>query len=153
MKIARATLRATIPIFAVALMVVACNGPQPVTPSEDAGRTAVPEPPPVKVRTSTPIAIPDPTPTRLPIDGATWILEAVDGRPLVDGMYATLSIDGPYFGGFDGCNSFGGRHESGQPVVKRNGQISVPPYAITAAGCPTPEILDQADRYLEAMGQ
>ena len=68
-------------------------------------------------------------------------------------MYATLTIDGSHFGGYDGCNSFGGRHEAGQPVVKRDGQISVPPYVITAAGCPTPEILDQADRYLEAMGQ
>ena len=139
-------------IFAVALMVaVACNDPQPVAPPENAGPTAVPEPAPVRVQNSTPTAVPESTPTRLPVDGATWILEEVDGRPLVDGMYATLTIDGPYFGGFDGCNSFGGRHESGQPVVKRNGQISVPPFAMTAAGCPTPEILDQADRYLKAM--
>ena len=154
MGIARATLRATMLIFAVALMIaVACNLPQPVTPSEDATGTADAEPPPVRVRTSTPIAVAEPAPTRLPIYGATWILEEVDGRPLVDGTYATLTIDGPYFGGFDGCNSFGGRHESGSPVVKRNGQISVPPFAMTAAGCPTPEILDQARRYLEAMRQ
>lgn len=154
MRIARPTLRATVPIFALAVVIaVACSGPQPVAPSEDAVGTAVPEQPPVRVRTSTAIAIPQPTPTRLPVDGATWILEEVDGRPLVDGMYATLTIDGSYFGGFDGCNSFGGRHESGQPVVKRNGQISVAPFAMTDAGCPTPEILNQANRYLEAMGQ
>ena len=154
MRIARATLRATIPIFVVAFIVlVACSGPQPVAPSEDAVGTAVPEQPPVSVQTSTPTAVPQPTPTRLPIDGATWILEEVDGQPLIDGNYATLTIDGSYFGGFDGCNSFGGRHESGQPVVKRSGQISVPPFAMTAAGCPTPEILDHADRYLEAMMQ
>ena len=129
------------------MVVVACNGPQPVAPSEDA------KPPPVRVRISTPITVTEPTPARLPVDGQTWVLQEVDGRPLVDGMYATLTIDGSYFGGFDGCNSFGGRHESGELVVRRNGQISVPPFAITAAGCPTPEILDQADRYLEAMGQ
>lgn len=148
------TPRAVIPIFAVALMVViACNGPQPVAPSEDAVGTAVPEPPPVRVRLATHIAVPEPTPTRMPIDGETWILEKVDGRPLVDGMYATLTIDGPHFGGFDGCNSFGGRHVTGYRVVKRDGQISLPPFAMTAAGCPTPEILDQANRYLEAMRQ
>jgi len=135
------------------MVAVACNGPQPVALTEDAVGTAVPESSPVRARTSTPIAIPEPTPTRLPIDGATWILQQVDGQPLIDGTYATLTIDAPRFAGFDGCNSFGGRHESGQPVVKRNGQISLPPFAMTAAGCPTPEILDQADRYLEAMMQ
>ena len=139
MKIARATIWATIPTFAVAVMVVvACNGPQPVTPPEDAAPTAVPEPPPVRVRISTPIAVPEPTPTRLPVDGATWILAEVDGRPLADGMYATLTIDGSQFDGFDGCNLFGGRHESGQPVVKRNGQISMSPYFQDRRRLPNP---------------
>ena len=91
--------------------------------------------------------------TRLPIDGETWILKSVDGQPLIDGTYATLTIDGPQFGGFDGCNSFGGRHEAGTPVVKPDGTISLPPFFRTAAGCPTGAILDQADRYLEAMAQ
>ena len=87
----------------------------------------------------------------LPIDGATWILESVDGQPAIAETHLTLTVDGPQFGGFDGCNEFGGRHESGDPVVRRNGEISVPPYAKTAAGCPTPEILAQAKRYLAAM--
>ena len=96
-------------IFALAVMVaVACSGPQPVTPSEGADATAVPEPTPTTALTTNSTAVPEPTPTRLPIDGETWILESVDGRPLVHGMFATLTIDGPQFGGFDGCNSFGG---------------------------------------------
>ena len=104
--------------------------------------------------TPTSTAVPEPTPTRLreDIDGGTWILESVDGQPLIDGTYATLTIDGPQFGGFDGCNSFGGRHETGKPVVKPDGTISVPPFGGTAVGCPT-AILEQADRFLNAMTQ
>ena len=105
---------------------------------------------PLESSGATPIS-PVPTPTRLPIDGETWILDSVDGQPLINGTYATLTINGPQLGGFDGCNSFGGRHESGNPVVNRNGGISVPPFARTAAGCPTPEILEQANRYLGSM--
>ena len=93
----------------------------------------------------------DPTPTRLPIDGATWILESIDEKPPIADTHLTLTVDGPQFAGFDGCNSFGGRHESGDPVVRGNGKISVPSYAKTAAGCPTPEILAQAKRYLAVM--
>ena len=87
------------------------------------------------------------------IDGATWILETIDGQPPVAGTHLTLTISGPQFGGFDGCNSFGGRHQSGTPVVEPDGSISATPFAITAAGCPTDAVLDQANRYLEAMTQ
>ena len=152
MIIVRAALQAVVPIFAAALTVaIACNDPQPDARSDNADPTAASELSPVRVRISTPIVIPEDIQTR--IDGTTWILEEVDGRPLTDGMYATLTIDGPYFGGFDGCNSFGGRHEAGDPVVKRDGRISVPPFFMNDAGCPTPEILDQANRYLEAIRQ
>ena len=98
-------------------------------------------------------AITEPTPAEDSIDGATWILETIDGEPPVAGTHLTLTISGPQFGGFDGCNSFGGRHQSGTPVVEPDGSISAPPFAITAAGCPTDAVLDQANRYLEAMTQ
>ncbi len=98
-------------------------------------------------------AITEPTPAEDSIDGATWILETIDGQPPVAGTHLTLTISGPQFGGFDGCNSFGGRHQSGTPVVEPDGSISAPPFAITAAGCPTDAVLDQANRYLEAMTQ
>ncbi len=85
------------------------------------------------------------------IDGATWILESIDGQPPIADTHLTLTVDGPQFGGYDGCNGFGGRHESGNSVIGRNGAISVPEFAITAAGCPTPAILDQAERYLDVI--
>ncbi len=127
---------AALAMTAAMLMVgIACTGPQPAPELATAPATVAH----------------DPTPTKLPIDGATWILESIDGQPTIADTHLTLTVDGPQFGGFDGCNSFGGRHESGDPVVRGNGKISVPSYAKTAAGCPTPEILDQAKRYLAVM--
>ena len=96
---------------------------------------------------------PKPTSTVASIEGATWILASVDGEPPIAGTYLTLTINGPQFGGFDGCNSFGGQHQSGTPVVKPDGTISAPAFSATAAGCPTDAVLDQANRYLEAMTQ
>ena len=94
---------------------------------------------------------PEPTSTVALIDGAAWILASVDGEPPIEGTYRTLTINSPQFGGFDGCNSFGGQHQSETPVPKPEGTISAPAFAVTAAGCPTDAILYQANRYLEAM--
>ena len=139
--------------------------PAPTPTTESAPTTTSPAPtattPPTATHaavapTSTPTSttVPEPTPTGLQqdIDGETWILEAVDGRPLIDGTYATLTIDGPHFDVFDGCNYIGGRHEAGNPVVKPDGTISMPPFGGTAIGCPT-AIGEQADRFLNAMTQ
>ena len=154
-RLIRAAPGAATVVLALAVMAaVACSGPQPVTPSEDAPSTAAPEPAPTTAITAhSTTMVPEPTLARLAIDGETWILESVDGRPLIGGTYATLTIDGPQFGGFDGCNSFGGRHETGEPVVQPNGTISVPVLVRTAAGCPTDAVLNQAKRYLNAMTQ
>ena len=102
--------------------------------------------------TSAATAVPEPSPTTSSIDGATWILESIYGQPPIAGTYATLTVNGPRFGGFDGCNFFGGRHESGKPIINPDGDISVPPFGGTAVGCMNPPgILDQADLYMEAM--
>ena len=127
-------------LLAIALLItvgVACTGTKAAPQSE----TAVGD------------AITEPTRPENSIDGVTWILASVDGKPSIAGTYLTLTINGPQFGGFDGCNSFGGRHQSGTPVVKPDGTISVPPFSGTDAGCPSDAVLDQANRYLEAMTQ
>ena len=126
-------------MMAMTLLIgIACTGPQP-TP---------------QLETPTATVAPEPTPTRLPVEGATWILESIDGQPPIAGTHLTLTFNEPWFGGYDGCNDFGGRHESGQPIIERDGTISLPPAARTLQGCVTPPgILDQADRYLDAMKQ
>ena len=55
-------------VLAITVMLtvgIACNRPQSATPPEIAIATAVPEPNPI----------------RPSIDGATWILESIDGQP------------------------------------------------------------------------
>ena len=125
----------TLALAIVLTIALACGAPQPDAQAERP--TATPTPGPV--------------PTAITVNGATWILESIDGQPPIAETHLTLTISGPQFSGFDGCNSFGGRHESGDPVVGRNGKITVPSLASTAAGCPTPEILEQARRFLDAM--
>ena len=85
-------------VLAITVMLtvgIACNGPQPATLPETAIATAVPEP----------------SPTKPSIGGATWILESIDGQPPIAGTYSTLTVNVLESFGFDGCNSFGGRHE------------------------------------------
>ena len=144
-------------VTAVMLLVgIACTAPQPapLTTTEVDTTSAVPEPTPTRLPLTTATVVTEPTSTRLPIDGATWILESIDGHPPIKGTHLTLTVNEPRFGGFDGCNDFGGRHESGQPIIEPDGTISLPPTARTLQGCVTPPgILDQADRYLDAMKQ
>ena len=142
------------------LMGIACTGPQPTPQLETPTATVATAPPPatdvILAPRPTPTAFvaPEPTPTRLPVEGATWILETIDGQPPIAGTHLTLTFNEPWFSGYDGCNDFGGRHESGQPIIERDGTISLPPAARTLQGCVTPPgILDQADRYLDAMKQ
>lgn len=143
-------------VTAVMLLVgIACTAPQPEPPTKEGDTTsAAPEPTSTRLPLATATLVTEPTPTRLPIDGATWILESIDGQPPIKGTHLTLMVNEPWVGGFDGCNDFGGRHESGQPIIKRDGTISLPPLARTLQGCVTPPgILDQADRYLDVMKQ
>ena len=165
----------------MALMVgIACDGPGPSERTESSVSSAAPALSPAPTSTgaaisvpsstttfagtSTPAsgptttsvatAVPEPSPTTSSIDGATWILESIYGQPPIAGTYTTLTVNGPHFGGFDGCNFFGGRHESGRPIINADGDISAPPFGGSAMGCVSPPgILDQADRYLDAMLQ
>ena len=74
------------------------------------------------------------------VSGATWVLVSLDGQPAIDGTFATLKVDGERFGGFDGCNTFGGRHNDGTPVARVDGTFRTPGgVASTAIGCTTPE--------------
>ena len=111
-------------LFITVMLIVgiACNGPQPATPPEITIATAVPEP----------------SPTRPSIDGATWILESIDGQPPIAGTYSTLTVNVLESFGFDGCNSFGGRHEPRSLVIKQNGEISLPPFGGTDRLCVSP---------------
>ena len=88
-------------------------------------------------------------------DNTKWILESLDGRPLLDGTFISLHLNTDRYNGFDGCNTFGGRHDDGTPSAHSDGTFTTPlETESTLIGCQDPEgILDQADLYLAALGQ
>ena len=84
------------------------------------------------------------------INGATWVLMALDVRPTIDDAFVFLRVDGNILEGFDGCNSLWGRHEDGTPVAVIDGTFSPPSIGGTEEGCPD-HILDQGESYVEAV--
>lgn len=129
------------------LAVIACG------PSESATPTQADE------ETDSPLPTLTPTPTtqapgQLP-DSSTWVLDSLDGHPLIEGTYAWIRFDRDTYGGFDGCNMFGGRTDSGTPVAGNDGSFTTPSATeSTLIGCESPEgILDQSDNYLNLLRQ
>ena len=55
-------------------------------------------------------------------DESQWTLTEVNGDALVGGTYATLEIDGGFYGGYDGRNSFGGGRDMGPLSPARKGR-------------------------------
>ena len=142
---------ATVVMASLLLTGMACGPSEGATPTQVLKGTDSPPP------TSTPTPTPTPTPTiqaprQLP-DGSTWVLDSLDGHPLIEGTYAWVWFDRDNYGGFDGCNTFGGRNEGGTPVAGSDGILTTPSETLsTLIGCEFPEgILDQADNYLDLL--
>ncbi len=84
----------------------------------------------------------------------TWVLETLDGRPIIEESTITLRVGDSWIDGIDGCNSYGGRSEEGAPVAGADGVLSIPPFGATQMLCPEPEgVMDQADAYIAALAQ
>ena len=130
-------------VFLVLLMVAAagCGDAEPSATAEP----GVPTPAPVSAS----------APAQTALAGhATWVLDSLDGRPLIEESIVTLKVDENRFGGFDGCNSYGGRSEDGRSIADADGMFSGLPLEKTAMGCVEPEgIMDQADAYTSALMQ
>ena len=85
---------------------------------------------------------------------ATWILDSLDGRPIIENSFVTLKIDEDRLVGYDGCNSYGGRFEDGRPIADAGGMFSGPPIGSTQRDCAEPEgVTGQADAYVSVLMQ
>ena len=130
-------------VFLVLLMAAAAG-------CSDAEPNATVEP---GVSTLVPVSASAPAQTALPAH-ATWVLDSLDGRPLIEESIVTLKVDENRFGGFDGCNSYGGRSEDETSIADADGMFSGLPLEKTAIGCVEPEgIMDQTDAYTSALMQ
>ena len=82
----------------------------------------------------------------------TWVLELLDGRPLIEESVITLRIDGNHLVGIDGCNHYGWRNDDGTPIAGADGVLQIPGFDRTDQGCEEPEgVMDQADLYGSAL--
>lgn len=83
---------------------------------------------------------------------AEWVLASLNGNALIEGTRITLSfMEDEYegrFGGFSGCNSYGGTF-----TAASEGRLGIGETALTAMFCTEPEgVSDQESRYLETLG-
>ena len=91
--------------------------------------------------------------TGLP-DDATWVLDLLDGRPLIEETFISLELHGDRLWGLDGCNSFASQPGDGTIIAQADGSFSTPKEILrTLRGCKEPEDLlsDQADAYMAAL--
>jgi heat shock protein HslJ len=76
-----------------------------------------------------------------------WMLISLQGEGLLDGSQITLNLGPVGYDGFSGCNRYGGEYEAADGGVLLTGEIM-----ITEMECPTPELTDQEQTYVEALG-
>ncbi len=67
-------------------------------------------------------------------DGTEWVLESLNGQPLLKDTNITLEFDDGRFGGYSGCNWYGGDYAVTSTTVDF---VSGP---TTLIGCDTPNL-------------
>lgn len=83
------------------------------------------------------------------LQGAEWALTQLRGEELVAGSYIQLTFRPDGFGGFAGCNHYGGEYQAASEGILQFGQA-----ALTAMDCYEPEgVMDQEQAYMEALNQ
>lgn len=83
------------------------------------------------------------------LQGTEWILSKLQGRDLLESSRISLSLDQEGFGGFSGCNQYGGEYK-----VADGGSLALGAIMITEMDCPSPEgIMEQEGAYVETLGQ
>ena len=127
------------------------------TASSADGGPAAPDDQPVA--TTTPAGSAKPVYTASTGDGV-WLLELLDGQPIIEKSVVTMRINGDQIEGFDGCNHYqgpiyvgpieDGTPVAGTPVAGPDGVFSLPSYAVSEVGCGESRG-SQADEYWSAL--
>ena len=127
------------------------------TVSSADGGPAAPDDQPVA--TTTPAGSAKPVYTASTGDGV-WLLELLDGQPIIEKSVVTMRINGDQIEGFDGCNHYqgpiyvgpieDGTPVAGTPVAGPDGVFSLPSYAVSEVGCGESRG-SQADEYWSAL--
>ena len=101
-------------------------------------------------RTTLAFARVHPPSTGTVLPGTRWVLTSLRGQPPLPGTHVNLEFGKQSFGGFTGCNDYGGGPDSGKYAATDAGVLQLFEFAVTAVGCPG-DILAQEKAYLEAL--
>lgn len=83
------------------------------------------------------------------LQGTEWALTQLRGEVLMAGSYLQLTFRPEGFGGFAGCNHYGGEYQAANEGILQFSQA-----ALTAMDCYEPEgVMDQEQAYMEALAQ
>ena len=155
----------------LAIAAAGCGDAGPNAPDDLPVATSTPAGPVEPVNTASsgddlPVAALTPAGSVKPVNTASsgdgiWVLDLVDGRPVIEERVVTLRIIGNGLDGYDGCNRYGGLSVEGTEdetlVFGADGVFSRPPFARTEKGCyfldhANPNVvMDQADAYFSAL--
>ena len=82
------------------------------------------------------------------VGDSEWILQSLNGKPLVEDSNITLSFDKGRAGGYAGCNWYGWNYRPSGPTPQ------VPEVTITVRLCSEPAgVMEQEQEYVEALRQ
>ena len=151
------------------LAATGCGDAGPNAPDDLPVATSTPVGPVEPVNTASsgddlPVAALTPAGSVKPVNTASsgdgiWVLDLVDGRPVIEERVVTLRIIGNGLDGYDGCNRYGGVFGEETPVAGADGVFSRPPLLLTEKYCfvmdhADPDVIvDQADAYISALIQ
>ncbi len=78
--------------------------------------------------------------------GTDWILESLDGAPILRGTNITLALEPLRLRGYAGCNWYGGEYKL------ENGALTIPMLTKTVMGCTRPKgVMEQEDAFVQAL--
>ena len=81
------------------------------------------------------------------LKGIEWVLQTLNGEPVLSDVSVTVKLDETSLGGSDGCNSYSGTYQSEGSQFKVN-----PDMASTMMACAEP-VMTQAAAYTTALVQ
>jgi heat shock protein HslJ len=84
------------------------------------------------------------------LTGTKWVLSSLRGQPPLPDTHIGLKFDDQSFGGYTGCNYYGGGPDSGGYAATDDGNLKFLSFEVTLIGCPE-SIAAQEKVYIDAL--
>jgi heat shock protein HslJ len=84
------------------------------------------------------------------LPGTKWVLTSLRGQPPLSDTHISLEFEDQSFGGYTGCNYYGGGPDSGGYAATDDGNLKLLSFEVTLIGCPD-SIAAQEKAYIDAL--